>query len=150
MPQIRGRWLAWGAAHVLALALPATALADYTGTITGQTASLKGSGSVVLTTSGGLVHHNAIGSGFASDTDFDSSAAGVQTVPDTGGWEVDVTGGGSDTLEVDEGEAANPVTYESGHDMYPIGTPASCATPTTTTGSCASRTIPRRRPASVT
>jgi hypothetical protein len=34
-----------------------------------------------------------------------------------------VTGGGHDTMEIDEGEPANPVTYDSGHTFYPGGAP---------------------------
>ena len=107
----------------LALGLPATALADYSGSISGQVATLTGSGPVVITTSGGLLQHNNLGSGFASATDFDSTQAGTQQIPDTGGWEVDLTGAGSDTLEVDEGEPTDPVTYTNGHDTYPGGKP---------------------------
>jgi hypothetical protein len=57
----------------------------------------------------------ALGSGFADGTDFDSTQAGDQTAPDAADWTVNVTGGGSDTLEIDEGEATNPVSYNFGH-----------------------------------
>jgi hypothetical protein len=84
----------------------------YAGTVSNalQTADLTGSGSVVITTSGGLLHHNDLGSAFDGDTDFDSAESGIQSVPDTGGWTVNVTGSGSDSLEIDEGESTSPVS----------------------------------------
>lgn len=88
-----------------------------------MTATLSGSGSVVISTGGGLLHHRNLGPGFADGTDFDSSQPGDQTVPDTGQWAVNVTGGGHDSVEVDEGEATNPVSYAFGHTFFPGGTP---------------------------
>jgi hypothetical protein len=108
------------------LAMPASALAAYTGTVdvSQKTATLSGSGTVSLSTGGGVLHHAAdLGPGFSSDTDFDSSAAGDQTVPDAGGWSVSVAGGGKDTFDVSEGEATNPVTFASGHTFFPGGVP---------------------------
>jgi hypothetical protein len=101
------------------------ARADYTGSVDpgSQTVTLSGAGPVVITTSGGVLQHNNLGAGFAGPTDFDSSQPGVQTVPDTGGWTVNVTGSGSDSLEIDEGEATDPVAYASGHTFTPGGTP---------------------------
>jgi hypothetical protein len=104
---------------------PAVARADYTGSVntSTDTVTLTGSGDVQLSTSGGLLHHNDLGSGFSDGIDFDSTQSGDQTVPDAAGWTIDITGGGSDTLEMDEGEATDPVTYEFGHNFYPGGTP---------------------------
>jgi len=106
-------------------ALPAIAVGDYSGTVqtATQQVTLTGTGNVVLSTGGGVLHHGDLGTGFASGTDFDSTQPGDQTVPDTGGWTIDVTGGGHDSLEVDEGEATNPVSYAFGHTYYPGGTP---------------------------
>jgi hypothetical protein len=115
-----------GAAAGLAAALgaPAAAQAAYTGSVDAgaRTATLTGSAPVSVSTSGGVLHHGNLGPGFASDIDFDSTAAGDQTVPDTGGWAVNVTGGGSDTLEVVEGEPV-AVAYASGHTFFPGGVP---------------------------
>jgi hypothetical protein len=113
------------ATAVVALLAPATAAADYSGAVdaTAKTATLTGSGSVVITTSGGLLSHNALGSGFAGATDFDSTQAGDQTVPDTGQWTVSLTGSGSDSLELDEGESTSPITFASGHTFTPGGVP---------------------------
>jgi hypothetical protein len=111
-------------ALVFALA-PAIARADYTGSVgTGdETVTLTGSGPVDLSTSGGFLHHGNLGSGFVDGTDFDSNQDGDQTVPDASGWTITVNGGGSDPLEIDEGEATNPVTYELGHIEFPTGNP---------------------------
>lgn len=112
-------------AALLALALAPAADAAYTGTVNlGQKrASLTGSGPVIVTTGAGLFHHGAIGAGFASDRDFDSVKPGDQTVADTGGWELNVTGGGHDQLELREGEATNPVAFGFGHTFFPGGVP---------------------------
>lgn len=97
----------------------------YHGTVqtSSKTATLTGAGTVRITTRGGILHHDNLGPGFASATDFDSNRPGVQTVPDTGEWKINVTGGGHDTLEVDEGEATSPVSYTSGHTFVPGGIP---------------------------
>ena len=107
------------------LAMPAAAQAAYTGTVDTQhsAATLTGSGDLMLSTSGGLVHHGDLGAGFASDTDFDSSQTGDQRVPDTGGWEIDATGGGSDELTVAEGEPPGPISFAYGHTFFPGGVP---------------------------
>jgi hypothetical protein len=114
-------------AAVIACSLLVTgvAQADYTGTVdpTTDTVTLTGSGPLVITTSGGLLEHSMIGMGFASATDFDSTQGGVQTVPDTGGWTVDVTGSGTDSLQIDEGEPTSPVSYSSGYTSTPGGVP---------------------------
>lgn len=107
-----------------AVAAPAAGAA-YTGTVDqGQKrAALTGSGPVVVTTGGGLFHHGAIGPGFASDRDFDPGKPGEQTVGDRGGWQLNVTGGGHDSLELHEGEATNPVAFGFGHTFFPGGVP---------------------------
>jgi hypothetical protein len=70
------------------------------------------------------VHHAAdLGPGFASDADFDSSTPGDQSVPDSGGWTVNVTGGGGDALALQEGEPTDPVAFASGHTFFPGGVP---------------------------
>jgi hypothetical protein len=114
---------------VFALA-PAIARADYTGSVAAgtQTVTLQGSGPVQLSTAGGVLHHGSLGS-FADGTDFDSSQSGDQTVPDASGWTINVTGGGSDTLEIDEGEATNPVSYNFGHTFVPGGVPCAVRAP---------------------
>jgi hypothetical protein len=112
------------AAVVLAgLAVPATAGAAYTGTVDAgaETATLNGSGSLSVSTGGGLLHHSS--AGFASDADFDSAAAGDQTVPSAAGWSVNVTGSGEDMLDIRENETTNPVAFASGHTSFPGGTP---------------------------
>jgi hypothetical protein len=108
----------------LALAAAPAAHAAYTGTVdtSAHTATLTGSGIILLSTKDGLVHHDTA-SGFDSGTDFDSNTPGDQTVPDTGGWTVTVTGGGKDELSIEEGEPTNPVAYAFGHTFFPGGTP---------------------------
>jgi hypothetical protein len=132
--QVRGHLVA--AVSLVTLLLPAVARADYSGTVdaTTKVASLTGSGAVVITTSGGLLQHNALGGGFTSAQDFDSTQPGAQTVPDTGQWELDVTGGGQDSLEIDEGEPAGPMTFASGHTFVPGGTPCIVRDPNTRVG----------------
>jgi hypothetical protein len=118
-----------GIASVLAVAASLVcaqaASAAYTGTVdAGSTsAALTGSGDTTITTAGGLLHHGDIGAGFASDADFDSAAAGDQTVPDTGRWTLDVTGGGKDTLTLSEGEPPALVSFAFGHTFFPGGVP---------------------------
>ena len=109
---------------IVALAASAPAAsAAYSGAVDAgsQTATLTGSGRVALSTGGGLVHHGDLGPGFASGTDFDSSAPGDQTVPDTGGWTISARGGGADALEIQEGETLTPITYAFGHTTFPGG-----------------------------
>jgi hypothetical protein len=105
------------------LAVPAAADGAYSGTVDAgaKTATLSGSGPLSISTAGGLLHHDS--NGFNSDADFDSAAAGDQTVPSAAGWSVDVTGGGPDALEIREGEATSPVGFASGHTSFPNGTP---------------------------
>jgi hypothetical protein len=112
-------------AVVVSLLGPAVARAAYTGTVdpSTSTVTLTGSGPVILSSSGGLLHHNDLGPAFASSEDFASSQAGTQTVADTGGWTVNITGAGTDSLAIDESEATNPVSYASGHTFTPGGTP---------------------------
>jgi hypothetical protein len=117
-------------ALVFALA-PAVARADYTGSVVTatQTVTLAGSGPVDLSTGGGILHHGNLGSALPDATDFDSGHGGDQTVPDASGWTINVTGGGSDTLEIDEGEATNPVSYNFGHTFVPGGVPCAVRAP---------------------
>jgi hypothetical protein len=138
MDGVRGRvrrplrlWVIPGALALTVAALGAflsgarAAATGYHGKVkaSSKTVTLTGSGNVRLSTGGGVLHHGSLGTGFASAEDFDSTRAGVQTVPDTGQWQVNVSGGGSDTLEVDEGERTSPVSYTSGHTFVPGGTP---------------------------
>jgi Ca2+-binding RTX toxin-like protein len=44
-------------------------------------------------------------------------------VPDSGGWALNVTGGGKDRLTVKEGEPAGPLSYAFGHTFFPGGVP---------------------------
>ena len=111
-----------GAMGALVIGTPA-ADAAYTGAVDPQTstATLTGASSLNLTTGSGLVHHGEIGAGFNGDTDFDSNMAGDQTVPDTGGWTVDVTG--TEELEIEEGEPPGPISFAYGHTFFPGGVP---------------------------
>jgi hypothetical protein len=104
------------------LAVPAAADAAYTGAVDAgaKTATFTGSGGLSVTTADGLLHHSS--TGFNSDADFDSGAAGDQTVPSAAGWTVNVTGSGPDSLDILEREAV-PVGFASGHTSFPNGTP---------------------------
>ena len=97
----------------------------YRGTVdqVAKTVTLVGSGNVRISTGAGVLHHGNLGPGFADAEDFDSTHSGVQTVPDTGQWKVNVSGGGKDTFEIDEGESTSPVSYTSGHTFVPGGVP---------------------------
>lgn len=107
------------------LACASAAQAAYTGTVDGgsTSAALNGSGAVTITTAGGLLHHGDLGPGFASDADFDSATPGEQTVPDSGRWTLNVTGGGKDRLTIGEGEPAGPLSFAFGHTFFPGGVP---------------------------
>jgi hypothetical protein len=128
--------LALALAVAVSAAMAPAAQAVYDGSVNAgsSTATLTGIGSVAITAKGGLLHHDAVaapgsGSAFASDTDFDSTAAGDQTVPDTGGWTVNVSSGdddevpGKDFLFVNEGEPPGPLAYAFGHTFFPGGVP---------------------------
>ena len=110
--------------RLAAAAVPSAADAAYTGSVdaSAHTATLTGKGIIILSTKGGLVHHDTA-AGFASSEDFDSSTAGDQTVPDTGGWTVNVTGGGMDQLSIDEEEPPTPLSFAFGHTFFPGGVP---------------------------
>jgi hypothetical protein len=112
------------ASAALALVAAPAAHADYTGTVDAgaHTATLTGSGIILLSTKDGLVHHDTA-SGIGSSDDFDSQTPGDQTVPDSGGWTVNVTGGGKDKLLIDEGEPTNPLSFAFGHTSFPGGVP---------------------------
>lgn len=112
-------------ASVAVLTSAPIASAAYTGSVDpgASSAALTGSGAATITTAGGILHHGDIGPGFASDADFDSAAGGDQTVPDTGGWTLNVSGGGKDRLTVQEGEPAGPLSYAFGHTFFPGGVP---------------------------
>jgi hypothetical protein len=124
------------AAVALGLSAP-VASATYTGTVDSgsNTATLTGSGAALITAAGGVLHHGDAGPGFASDADFDSAAAGDQTVPDTGGWTLNVSGGGKDKLTVQEGEPAGPLSYAFGHTFFPGGVPCAVRDPNERGGS---------------
>lgn len=109
----------------LALVAPSGAQAAYAGAVDGanSSATLTGSGDLSLSTGGGVVHHGDVGPGFASDADFDSTAAGDQTVPDTGGWTVTAVGGGGDSMAIREGETTSPLSFAFGHTSFPGGVP---------------------------
>jgi hypothetical protein len=111
-------------ALAVGVAAPAAGAA-YHGTVNlGQKrGSLTGSGPVVVSTGGGVFHHGGIGAGFASDRDFDSVKPGEQTVGDRDGWQLNVTGGGHDSLELREGGPTNPVAFGFGHTFFPGGVP---------------------------
>jgi hypothetical protein len=114
------------AAAALAVAVAApTAHAAYTGSIDAgaHTVTLKGSDDVLLFSQSGLVRHNNLGPAFADDTDFDTTAGGVQTVPDTGGWTFNVTGGGKEELRIEEREPTSPTSFAFGHTFFPGGVP---------------------------
>ena len=119
----RALTVAAGAALAFAAA-PSAAHAAYTGSVdaSAHTATLTGSGIIILSTKDGLVHHDKA-SGFDSSEDFDSTAPGDQTVPDTGGWTVNVTGGGKDELAIVEEEPPNPLSFAFGHTSFPGGVP---------------------------
>ena len=132
-----GRAVALGAVALAVFAAPAQAA--YTGSVdTGaQTANITGNGDLVVSTGGGVLHHGDVGPGFASDADFDSAAPGDQTVPDTGGWALTATGGGSDSLTVQEGEPTTPLSFASGHTFFPGGVPCVVRDPNDRHGSTA-------------
>lgn len=112
------------AALAALLATPAAAQAAYTGTVDAheRTATLTGNQPLLLSTEGGLVHHGDIGPGFASDTDFDSTSPGDQTVPDTGRWEIDASGRGR--FEVREGETGrDTITFTYRRTSVPSSMP---------------------------
>ena len=133
----------------IALAAP-SADAAYTGSIdqAAKTVTLTGSSRAPLSTGGGLLHHGNLGPGFSSGADFDSAAAGEQQVPDSSGWTVNVTGGGGDTLEIQEGETLVPLSYALGHTFFPGGVPCVVRDPNDRAGAIVFRAIQPRRPGS--
>jgi hypothetical protein len=112
------------AAFALAL-VAAPAQAAYTGSVdaSASTATLTGSGDLTISTRGGVLHHADAGPGFASDVDFDSAAAGDQTVPDSGGWTITAAGAGEDALAIEERESTSPLSFAFGHTFFPGGVP---------------------------
>jgi Ca2+-binding RTX toxin-like protein len=86
-----------------ATALPAQAAVS-SASIAGTTATLNLDGAddnVTVSVSGGLLVHGQTTGGLASGSDWDSAAAGVQTVPADGTFTVVVNGGdGNDTITV--------------------------------------------------
>src|SRR4051794_32268389 len=94
---------------------PAPALAAYTATRSGTTATLTGDAvgnTLQLSISGGLLTHNRNSSGdpgFTSNRDFDTSLTGEQTVAAGAQTIVSVTGGGgADALALDLAGASQP------------------------------------------
>src|SRR4051794_14001603 len=92
-----------GAATALLAAAPADA--SYTASITGTTSTLTGdtaSDALVVTSSGGLLQHSALGGTFNSDFDWNSSTGGDQTLSssDPAVSIVVKAGDGADTLSV--------------------------------------------------
>jgi Ca2+-binding RTX toxin-like protein len=90
-------------AVALGLALPSTAPAAYSGAISGTTATLTGDAAgdnVTVTTAGALLSHNLpLAQGFNSATDFDSTAAGDQTLPADATIDLVIdAGAGDDTI----------------------------------------------------
>jgi hypothetical protein len=71
----------------------------------------------------GLVYHSNLGPAFDDGTDFDTTTAGVQTVPDSGGWTFNMTGGGKDELRIEEFEPTSPASFAFGHTFFPGGVP---------------------------
>jgi Ca2+-binding RTX toxin-like protein len=90
-------------ASFAATALPAQAAVG-SASIAGKTATLNLDGAddnVTVSVSGGLLVHGQTTGGLASGSDWDSAAAGVQTVPADGTFTVAVNGGeGSDSISV--------------------------------------------------
>ncbi len=112
-------------AVALALAAPAVAQGSYQGAVdsSAQSATLTGIGDVKLMTGGGVLRHAELGPGYAGGSDFDSAQPGTQTVPDTGGWTLTLTGGGHDSLALQEGDTASPLSFAFGHTAFPDGVP---------------------------
>ena len=109
-----------------ALAAPATAHAGFSGVVLfGSTALLSGSSgadTVRLFTYGGLLRNDLRARGdlaFAGDSDFDSAAAGTQTLADNSGAVIAVAGGdGNDALYVGELSASVRLRGQRGNDDF--------------------------------
>ena len=102
------------AAAAAALILPAAASAAVTGTVTGNTATLSGDAAadtIIISQDNGLLRHNL--AGFNSAIDFDSAAAGDQTL--TTAATLTINGGGGDDIIVG-GPNADVLNGDDGND----------------------------------
>ncbi|MGH8573898.1 MAG: CHRD domain-containing protein, partial [Gammaproteobacteria bacterium] len=99
-------------AFLALVAAPTTARAEYSGTVSGTSATLTGDAAggvppdvLIIGKDGPLLAHNrGADPGFAGETDFDSSTAGVQTLSDGPSATVAVNAGaGSDTIAIGGG-----------------------------------------------
>ncbi|HWM12183.1 MAG TPA: calcium-binding protein [Solirubrobacteraceae bacterium] len=101
-------------AAAAALVVPATAAAAVTGTVAGNTATLTGDAAadtIIISSEGGLLRHNL--AGFNSATDFDSTAAGDQTL--TTAATLTINGGAGDDIIVG-GPNADVLNGDDGND----------------------------------
>ncbi|HZE72443.1 MAG TPA: DUF4394 domain-containing protein, partial [Pyrinomonadaceae bacterium] len=103
----------------IGIAAPAVLMPGCTCGVTGTVATFTcdaGSDTIVLDTSGGLLHHNRFTAGdpgFNSDFDFDSSAAGDQTLAPSASLVVNVNAGaGDDSVII--GSASAPASTITG------------------------------------
>jgi Ca2+-binding RTX toxin-like protein len=116
-------------AATAALAAPSAASAAVTGTVAGNTATLTSDATADVITvgaSGGLLTHNTL-AGFNSDVDFDSVAAGDQTLPDTAGLTINggdgddqITGGPGDDI-INGGAGVDTINGGGGDDRITGG-----------------------------
>jgi hypothetical protein len=104
---------------LLVLASPSAVYAAYTSTLTGSNATMTGDGAsdtLTITLSGGLVRHNRFGDpGFTSDSDFDTSTAGNQTLSSAGGISINA-GGGNDSIAIGSGLSVDTIDGGAGTD----------------------------------
>lgn len=104
-------------AAAAAFAIPATANAAVTGAVTGDTAVLTGDASndnIIISVDNGILKHNlGTATGFADATDFDSTAAGPQTL--TAAATLTIDGGAGDDNIVG-GPAADHLIGGDGSD----------------------------------
>jgi Ca2+-binding RTX toxin-like protein len=108
-----------------ALAVPATANAAVTGTVSGDTATLTGDAAndnIIISSDGTNLRHNL--AGFNSNIDFDSATAGNQTLTTAGTLTID--GGGGDDIIV-AGPNLDTVRGGDGNDRL-TGGPGGIAT----------------------
>ena len=94
-------------AVLLFLTNPAAVFAAYTSTVVGSTATMIGDtagDTLTITEAGGLFRHNRAGDpGFNSDSDFDSTVVGNQTISSSTGIINIAAGGGNDSIVLADG-----------------------------------------------
>lgn len=139
---------------IMALAGPATAGADFTGTVSGGAAVFAGgagSDHIRLASEGGLLHNDLRARGdlrYSSDTDFDSNLPGDQPLPDNDGSVVIVLGGaGDDSLAVQALRATVRLYGQDGNDDFSLAD--GTATPVVVDGGSGTNTLdysPRTTP----